>query len=82
MSIFGCNTAFPANSTRLDDPRLAQPGGTQEAQDELINLMTIMYVIIQEALSFPKELETTRSELRKNELTSRTIPRLISLQFL
>ncbi|KAK1993044.1 N1221-domain-containing protein [Colletotrichum falcatum] len=46
-----------------DDPRLVQPGGAQEAQDELINLMTIMYVIIQEALSFPKELETTRSEL-------------------
>ncbi|KAK1594869.1 uncharacterized protein LY79DRAFT_512176 [Colletotrichum navitas] len=46
-----------------DDPRLVQPGGAQEAQDELINLMTIMYVIIQEALSFPKELEITRSEL-------------------
>ncbi|KAK2065615.1 N1221-domain-containing protein [Colletotrichum caudatum] len=46
-----------------DDTRLAQPGGAQEAQDELINLMTIVYVIIQEALSFPKELETTRSEL-------------------
>ncbi|KAK2023045.1 N1221-domain-containing protein [Colletotrichum zoysiae] len=46
-----------------DDTRLVQPGGAQEAQDELINLMTIVYVIIQEALSFPKELETTRSEL-------------------
>lgn len=28
--------------------------------------MTIMYVIIQEALSFPKELEATRAELRKS----------------
>ncbi|KAI8233869.1 Striatin-interacting protein 1 [Colletotrichum sp. SAR 10_99] len=46
-----------------DDPRLVQPGGAQEAQDELINLMTIMYVIIQEALSFPKELESTRTNL-------------------
>ncbi|OLN84492.1 Factor arrest protein 11 [Colletotrichum chlorophyti] len=46
-----------------DDPRLVQPGGAQEAQDELINLMTIMYVIIQETLSFPKELETTKTEL-------------------
>ncbi|KAI8286623.1 hypothetical protein K4K60_000265 [Colletotrichum sp. SAR11_57] len=46
-----------------DDPRLVQPGGAQEAQDELINLMTIMYVIIQEALSFPKELESTRANL-------------------
>ncbi|KAL0944049.1 transmembrane hyphal anastomosis protein ham2 far11 [Colletotrichum truncatum] len=46
-----------------DDPRLVQPGGAQEAQDELINLMTIMYVIIQEALSFPKELEATKTKL-------------------
>lgn len=46
-----------------DDPRLVQPGGAQEAQDELINLMTIMYVIVQEALSFPKELESTRTNL-------------------
>ncbi|KAF6805251.1 hypothetical protein CSOJ01_09627 [Colletotrichum sojae] len=46
-----------------DDPRLNLPGGAQEAQDELINMMTIMYVIIQEALSFPKELEETRSNL-------------------
>ncbi|KAJ0294866.1 hypothetical protein Brms1b_001326 [Colletotrichum noveboracense] len=46
-----------------DDPRLVQPGGAQEAQDELINLMTIMYVIIQETLSFPKELESTRTNL-------------------
>ncbi|GJC82140.1 Factor arrest protein 11 [Colletotrichum liriopes] len=46
-----------------DDSRLVQPGGAQEAQDELINLMTVMYVIIQEVLSFPKELAVTRSEL-------------------
>lgn len=56
-----------ANLIRSDDPRLVQPGGAQEAQDELINLMTIMYIIIQEALSFPKDLEATRSELRKHE---------------
>ncbi|OBR12061.1 Transmembrane hyphal anastomosis protein ham2 far11 [Colletotrichum higginsianum IMI 349063] len=67
-SLGGIGTVWEAlqncfNVFWLDDPRLAQPGGTQEAQDELINLMTIMYVIIQEALSFPKELETTRSEL-------------------
>ncbi|GKT85004.1 LOW QUALITY PROTEIN: required for hyphal anastomosis [Colletotrichum tofieldiae] len=52
-----------------DDSRLVQPGGAQEAQDELINLMTVMYVIIQEALSFPKELAVTRSELPYNNST-------------
>lgn len=58
------------NVARSDDPRLVQPGGAQEAQDELINLMTIMYVIVQEALSFPKELESTRTNLRKHISTS------------
>ncbi|KAK1539720.1 uncharacterized protein CCOS01_01034 [Colletotrichum costaricense] len=67
-SLDGINTVWSALQSCFDvfwsdDVRLVQPGGAQEAQDELINLMTIMYVIIQEALSFPKELEATRSEL-------------------
>ncbi|TEA17547.1 Factor arrest protein 11 [Colletotrichum sidae] len=46
-----------------EHPQLVGPGGPSEVQDELINLMTVLYVAIQEVLSSPNELEPTRAKL-------------------
>ncbi|KAM0335806.1 hypothetical protein ACHAQA_000856 [Verticillium albo-atrum] len=46
-----------------DDQGFAQAGSAQDAQDELLNLMTVLYVAIQETLSDPASLEATRLEL-------------------
>lgn len=39
--------------------------GKQEVQDGLVNLMTIMYMFIQEALGDPEGLESMRDQLSK-----------------
>lgn len=36
----------------------------QEAQDELMNLMTIMYIAIQETLNDPEDMASTYGKLR------------------
>ncbi len=41
------------------------PGGLQEAQDELMNLMTIMYMCVQETLNDRDGMEPTYLKLRK-----------------
>lgn len=48
------NCAFP----RADDlQRLQQPNAIQEAQDLLMNLMTIIYICIQEVIDDREEVE-------------------------
>ncbi|KAM5342593.1 hypothetical protein ACJ41O_013559 [Fusarium nematophilum] len=42
---------------------LGQHSSAQEAQDELMNLMTIMYVAVQEALSDPEDMSSTYGKL-------------------
>ena len=45
-----------------------QQGTSQEAQDELMNLMTIMYIVLQEALQDPEDMASPYDKLRKWEL--------------
>lgn len=45
-----------------------QATNTQEAQEELVNLMTVMYMVIQHALAFPEELTALSSQLRTPSL--------------
>lgn len=40
-----------------------QQGNPQETQDELLNLMTIMYIAIQETLNDPDEMSSTYTKL-------------------
>lgn len=47
---------------RSGDPQ-GQHGNLQEAQDELINLMTIMYIAIQETLNDPEDMSSTYGKL-------------------
>lgn len=42
---------------------LGQHNNVQEAQDELMNLMTIMYIAIQETLSDPEDMSSTQGKL-------------------
>jgi hypothetical protein len=42
-----------------------QQGTPQESQDELMNLMTIMYVVIQETLTSEEEMSSTCEQLCK-----------------
>ncbi|KAH7264039.1 hypothetical protein B0J15DRAFT_489801 [Fusarium solani] len=42
---------------------LGQHNNVQEAQDELMNLMTIMYIAIQETLSDPEDMSSTHGKL-------------------
>lgn len=42
----------------------------QDAHDEVLNLMTIMYIAVQKALSDPEGMATTRKELRTVPLIS------------
>ncbi|KAF5647724.1 hypothetical protein F25303_5129 [Fusarium sp. NRRL 25303] len=44
------------------DP-LGQHNSAQEAQDELMNLMTIMYVVVQETLNDPEDMSSTYGKL-------------------
>lgn len=41
-----------------------QHGNPQEAQDELMNLMTILYIAIQETLNDPEDMASTYKKLR------------------
>lgn len=50
---------------RSDDAQQIQAANLQGPQDELMNLMTIMYMAIQETLSDPFGLPSVRSELCK-----------------
>ncbi|KAF3348226.1 hypothetical protein VD0002_g7817 [Verticillium dahliae] len=58
QSIQDCFEAFWS-----EDQGFPQPGSAQDAQDELLNLMTVLYITIQETLSDPSSLEATRSAL-------------------
>lgn len=49
---------------RSGDP-LGQHNSAQEAQDELMNLMTIMYVAVQETLNDPEDMSSTYGKLCK-----------------
>ncbi|KAK1770302.1 N1221-domain-containing protein [Phialemonium atrogriseum] len=46
-----------------DDTQQLQAGGLQNPQDELLNVMTIMYMVIQEVLSDPYRLPSVQSQL-------------------
>lgn len=52
---------FTYNNRSGDIPQ----GSAQEAQDELINLMTIMYIAIQETLSDPEDMSSSYAKLRR-----------------
>lgn len=52
------------HENRADEPPQMQTNDPQEAQDELVNLMTIMYMLMQHALVFPEELAALLSQLR------------------
>ncbi len=41
-----------------------QPDALQELQDDLMNLMTIMYIIIQETLGDPSDMAPVYTRLR------------------
>lgn len=47
-----------------------QPSSSPEAQDELMNLMTIMYVAIQETLNDPVDMASTYNKLRMSSCPS------------
>ncbi|KAH6611103.1 required for hyphal anastomosis ham-2 [Trichoderma cornu-damae] len=40
-----------------------QQGSVQDAQDELINLLTIMYIVVQETLNDPEDMASTQGKL-------------------
>lgn len=40
-----------------------QGSTAQEAQDELMNLMTVMYMMIQHAIVYPEDLDALRKQL-------------------
>ena len=48
---------------RSDESR--NQASSQEAQDELMNLMTIMYISIQETLNDPDDMSTVYGKLRE-----------------
>lgn len=48
---------------RTDDAQQTQGNGLQEATDELMNSMTVMYMMIQEALAGPEEMESLSRQL-------------------
>lgn len=47
-----------------------QHANIQEAQDELMNLMTIMYIAIQETLNDPEDMSSAYGKLRMSALPS------------
>lgn len=48
---------------RTDDAQQVQGNGLQEATDELMNSMTVMYMMIQEALAGSVEMEYLSRQL-------------------
>jgi hypothetical protein len=54
---------------RVLDSANQQQEGTQEAQDELMNLMTIMYITIQEVLGSDDDMMDVRGKLRMYSVT-------------
>ncbi|KAL6855777.1 hypothetical protein J3F83DRAFT_753468 [Trichoderma novae-zelandiae] len=40
-----------------------QQGNAQDAQDELMNLLTIMYIVVQETLNDPQDMSSTEAKL-------------------
>lgn len=46
-----------------------QGSSAQEAQDELTNLMTVMYLMIQHAIVYPEELSVLYAQLSKYDLS-------------
>lgn len=57
-----CREDARADIRRSGDPQ-GQHGNLQEAQDELLNLMTIMYIAIQETLNDPDDMSPTYGKL-------------------
>ena len=49
---------------------IQQQASPQEAQDELMNLMTIMYIAIQETLSDPEDMSSAYGKLRASPHTA------------
>lgn len=47
---------------------MQQQAGPQEAHDELMNLMTIMYIAVQETLNSPEAMSSTCSKLGESPL--------------
>lgn len=41
-----------------------QQANAQDAQDELMNLLTIMYIVVQETLNDPEDMASTEAKLR------------------
>lgn len=41
-----------------------QQASAQDAQDELMNLLTIMYIVVQETLNDPEDMASTEAKLR------------------
>lgn len=58
---------------RSDDAQV-QIGNPQETQDELMNLMTIMYIAIQETLNDPDDMSSTYAKLRKSQMVYTHMP--------
>lgn len=53
-----------------------QASNLQEAQDELTNLMTVMYMIIQEALNDQEEFGEVCEQLRMSSFCQYQVPEL------
>lgn len=51
---------------RTDDAQQMQGNGLQEATDELMNSMTVMYMMIQEALASPEEMNSLSQQLSRS----------------
>jgi len=49
---------------RMDDPQNMHPDELRGAQDRLANLMTIMYIALQETLSNPLDMAPVHRKLR------------------
>jgi hypothetical protein len=60
----GCLSSLTNILPRADDVQFSSP---QETQDELMNLMTIMYIVIQTALNDPDDMSMAYGKLRTLE---------------
>lgn len=49
---------------RSGDAQNGSQGNPQETQDELMNLMTIVYIAVQEALNDPEDMASSYGKLR------------------
>lgn len=59
-----------------DDSVPLQPANLQDAHDEVLNLMTIMYIAVQQALSDPEAMASTRKALRTYHVSVHSLLRL------